>query len=42
MKESDPDKPNLIPVAELFMTRYAGVLQEILDFPPVTGNLFFL
>ncbi len=27
MKESDPDKPNLIPVAELFMTRYAGVLQ---------------
>ena len=27
MKESDPDKANVIPVAELFMTRYAGVLQ---------------
>ena len=27
MKESDRGKPNLIPIAELFMTRYAGVLQ---------------
>ncbi len=27
MKEGDPDKPNPIPVAELFMTRYEGVLQ---------------
>ena len=27
MKESDRGEPNLIPVAELFMTRYAGVLQ---------------
>ena len=27
MKERDPDSPNRIPVAELFMTRYEGVLQ---------------
>jgi microcin C transport system permease protein len=27
MKERDPEKPNRIPVAELFMTRYEGVLQ---------------
>ena len=27
MKEKDPEKPNRIPVAELFMTRYEGVLQ---------------
>ncbi len=27
MKERDPAKPNRIPVAELFMTRYEGVLQ---------------
>ena len=27
MKEKDPEKPNRIPVAEIFMTRYEGVLQ---------------
>ena len=27
LKERDPEKPNRIPVAELFMTRYEGVLQ---------------